>query len=125
MNARAAGSAFICGIAPLFLAACSYFSTEPDPGMTRSVHASVPRGTLMDAAESNLIGLGFACGNRQGDYEDEGGTVRSAPHFLLCERRPGTFSFNCEHRDRVVVIPTSTGKVDDVEVSRGPSCSRP
>lgn len=107
------------------LAGCSYFSTEPDAQMTHRVHAAVPPGALMDTAESNLIGLGFACANRQGDYEDEGGTTRSAPHFLLCEERPGSFSFNCENRDRVVVVPTAANVVGTVDVSRGPSCTRP
>jgi hypothetical protein len=109
----------------LAVGGCSFFSTEPDAGMVRDVHKAAPRGVLMDTAESDLGGLGFTCSYRQGEYEDEAGATRSAPHFLLCERRPGAFSFNCENRDHVVVLPSSTGTVDTVNVSRGPSCSPP
>ncbi len=125
MNARTALPALSTAAAALALTACSFFSTEPDPDMVFGVHKAAPQGSLMDTAESNLGTLGFSCSSRQGEYEDERGGTRKAPHFLLCERRPNTFSFNCENRDHVVLIPTSDGRVDDVEVSRGPSCSPP
>jgi hypothetical protein len=109
----------------LLMGGCSYFSTEPDPRMVNEVHKVVPLGMEIDEAESNLLGLGFACSNRHGEYDDETGATRNAAAFMLCERRPGSLSFNCENRDRVVLLQTSSGKVNDVEVSRGPSCTRP
>jgi hypothetical protein len=106
---------------------CSYvhdtFSQTVDPGTSDRIHAAVPIGTTMTAAEARLSSLGFNCGDRTGNYTDETGHGRSAGDFLSCVKRPSQLSFACENRDQVVVVPNA-GVVDEVDVVRGPDCDQ-
>jgi hypothetical protein len=120
-------------LAALFLAVaalsgCSVighsFSQTPDDKTRNDVHAAVAIGADIEEAQARLSGLDFDCSTRSGDYQDELGNSRSAERFIECVRRPGRYSFNCENRDKVVLIPNA-GVVDEVNVIRGPSCSKP
>ncbi|MCK9194622.1 MAG: hypothetical protein M0P19_12195 [Nevskia sp.] len=106
------------------LSACSLFSQTPDPGLQQRVRANLPYGTSTADAESKLSGLGFACSKRQGNYLDESGHTRNAEHFLFCEERPGAISFTCLNRNQVTAV-LKNGVVSAIEVTRGPSCSKP
>lgn len=108
--------------AGLALGACSWFSQTPGADVVARVHREVPPGISLDEAEANLAGLGFDCAMRHGAYTDERGVDHEDARFLQCTRRPGTVSFACENRDQVVVVPGSTGRVEAVEVGRGPDC---
>ncbi len=112
-------------MAALAGAGCSYFGTEPDTATATHIHDRLPHGMAMDTAESRLVGLGFGCTYRGGDYETENGHTRTAERFLICERRPSSLSFRCENRDHVVVVPDHTAVIQAVEVTRGPSCASP
>lgn len=101
----------------------STFSQTPDPKTSGHVHASVPIGTTMVAAEATLSSQGYNCDTRTGNFTDELGRNRSASRFLSCVQRAGKVSFACENRDQVVVVP-SGGVVDEVNVVRGPDCDR-
>ena len=100
----------------------STFSQTPDPKTSGHVHASVPIGTTMVAAEATLSSQGYNCDTRTGNFTDELGRNRSASRFLSCVQRAGKVSFACENRDQVVV--PSGGVVDEVNVVRGPDCDR-
>lgn len=101
----------------------STFSQTVDPKTNDHVHASVPIGTTMVAAEATLSSQGYNCDTRTGNFTDELGRSRSASRFLSCVQRAGKVSFACENRDQVVVVP-SGGVVDEVDVVRGPDCDR-
>lgn len=116
------------GLAATFLiAGCSYlnstFNQTVDPNTRDRIHASVPIGTTMETAEAALSAQGFNCEMRTGNYTDELGHNRNAPHFLSCVQRAGKISFACENRDQVVVVPNN-GVADEVNVVRGPDCDR-
>jgi hypothetical protein len=120
------------GLAAIFLiAGCSTltsymhstFNQTVDPRTSDHVHASVPIGTTMVAAEATLSSQGYNCDTRTGNFTDELGRDRSAPRFLSCVQRAGKVSFACENRDQVVVVP-SGGVVDEVNVVRGPDCDQ-
>lgn len=113
--------------ASLLIAGCSWmhetFSSSVDSKTASGVHSAIPIGTTMDAAEARLSSQGFDCGMRTGNFTDELGHNRSAARFLSCVKRAGKYSFACENRDEVVVIP-SGGVVDEVNVVRGANCDR-
>ena len=116
------------GLAAAFLiTGCSYlhdtFNQTADQKTVDQIHAAIPVGSTMDAAEASLSSQGFNCDTRTGNFTDELGHNRNAPRFLSCVRRAGKISFACENRDQVVVIP-SGGVVDEVDVVRGPDCDR-
>lgn len=111
--------------ASCLLAGCAWlhdtFSSSVDEKTAGKIHAAVPIGTTMDAAEARLSAQGFDCGMRTGNFNDELGRNRSAERFMLCVRRAAKLSFACENRDEVVVVP-SGGVADEVEVVRGANC---
>ena len=106
------------------LAACSQFSTTPSAPVVDEIHREIPLGLSVDEAETRLGTLGFSCSERRGAYTDEGGRNHEDARFRLCTRRPGAISFACANRDQVVLVPGATGKLDAVEVIRGPDCSK-
>jgi hypothetical protein len=97
------------------------FSQTVDPEVRKQVLDSVQLGMPMDNAESKIIKLGFQCSTGHGSFVDEHGHEHSASTFLSCVRRPPRFSFSCENRDQVYVIPNG-GMADEIHVTRGPSC---
>ena len=99
------------------------FNQTVDPATSDHIHASVPIGATMIAAEATLSSQGYNCETRTGNYTDELGHDRNAPSFLSCVQRAGKISFACENRDQVIVVP-SGGVVDQVNVVRGPDCDR-
>ncbi|MDR3414910.1 MAG: hypothetical protein P4L83_01880 [Nevskia sp.] len=111
--------------AALLLGGCSWLSRTyndtVDVDTSERVHTSVPVGTTMETAEARLSAQGFNCENRTGDFIDEQGRNRKAPHFLSCVRRPNRIGFACENRDQVIVVP-SNGVADEIDVTRGPDC---
>jgi hypothetical protein len=113
--------------AALLIAGCSYlhgtFDQSVDPNTSDHIHASVPIGTSMGDAGATLSAEGFNCEMRTGNFTDEQGHSRTASSFLSCVQRAGKYSFACENRDQVVVVP-SGGVVDEVAVVRGPDCDR-
>ena len=121
LNLRAAAAL----AAPCLLAGCAWlhdtFSSSVDEKTAGKIHAAIPIGTTMDAAEARLSSQGFDCGMRTGNFTDELGRNRSAGRFMVCVRRAGKLSFACENRDEVVVVP-SGGVADEVEVVRGANC---
>jgi len=126
MNPSSARAAMALA-AVLALGGCSWLSRTYNetvsPDTVEHIHASVPVGTPMDTAEARLSALGFDCENRTGNYTDERGRGRSAPRFLSCVHRPAAIGFACENRDQVIVVP-SGGVADEVNVTRGPTCSQ-
>lgn len=108
-------------LAVLLLAGCSYFSQTVEPDVRAKVLDGVQVGMPMETAESHILSLGFQCSQGHGSFIDEHGDERVADHFLSCVRRPGRISFACENRDEVYVIP-NRGVVDEIHVTRGPSC---
>jgi hypothetical protein len=105
------------------LAGCSLFSQTPDPKRRSQIRDALPYGLPMEEAAARLSTLDFACQYRQGEYFDEANQTRSAPRLLSCEQRPARVSFFCLNRDRVTVLPKDD-KVNGIEVTRGPSCTR-
>ncbi len=118
-----AASFLIAGCSTLTSYMHSTFNQTVDPKTSDHVHASVPIGTTMVAAEATLSSQGYNCDTRTGNFTDELGHDRSAPRFLSCVQRAGKVSFACENRDQVVVVP-SGGVVDEVNVVRGPDCDQ-
>lgn len=106
------------------LSACNSFSTTPSPAVVEDIHREIPLGLTIDEAETRLGALGFACSERRGAYTDEAGRSHEDARFRLCTRRPGAISFACANRDQVVLLPGATGKLDAVEVQRGPDCAK-
>lgn len=119
---------FAAGLAAtVLIAGCSYlhdtFNQTVDQKTIDHIHAAVPVGSTMEAAEATLSSESFNCGTRTGNFTDELGRNRNAPRFLSCVQRAGKISFACENRNQVVVVP-SGGVVDEVDVVRGPDCDR-
>jgi len=123
LAAGLAATFLIAGCSTLNSYMHSTFNQTVDPQVSDKVHASVPIGTTMVAAEATLSSQGYNCDTRTGNFTDEFGHDRSAPRFLSCVQRAGKVSFACENRDQVVVVP-SGGVVDEVNVVRGPDCDR-
>ena len=123
LAAGLAATFLIAGCSTLTSYMHSTFNQTVDPKTSNHVHASVPIGATMVAAEATLSSQGYNCDTRTGNFTDELGRDRSAPRFLSCVQRAGKVSFACENRDQVVVVP-SGGVVDEVNVVRGPDCDR-
>jgi hypothetical protein len=111
--------ALLCGIA---LSGCSIFSQSVDPELRDHLRASARAGTPMDEAEAAISSQGFRCSMAHGEFYDEYGKPHDVPEYLWCVERPATFSFTCQNRTQVFIIPHD-GFVDQTYVARSTTCN--
>jgi hypothetical protein len=112
--------ALSCGTAAL--TGCSIFSQSVDPELRDHLRAAARPGTPIDEAEAAISSQGFRCSMAHGQFYDEYDKSHDVPQYLWCVERPGTFSFACQNRTQVFIIPHE-GFVDQTYVVRSTTCN--
>lgn len=114
-------STFAATVAALGLSACSIFSQSVDPALRDHLRDSARAGTPIDTAEAAISSQGFQCSVQRGAFYDEYGKQHDVPNYLWCVERPARFSFTCQNRDQVFIVPKD-GFVDETYVLRSTTC---
>ncbi len=104
------------------LTGCGVFGQSVDPELRDHLRDAARSGTSMDRAEAAISSQGFRCSMTHGEFYDEYGKPHDVPQYLWCVERPGVFSFTCQNRDQVFIIPKD-GFVDQTYVARSTTCA--
>ncbi len=120
LNKMLYGRIMATGLVPLLLWGCAL---SPVTNSTRDdINAHVHAGMTMSDARNEMESIDYLCRTRSGSYFDENGEehVVSSP-FVICDARPGTFSFVCNDRTQVTLVPDGD-RVRNVQITKAPSC---
>lgn len=120
LNNVLCGRIMAIAVAPLLLCGCAL---SPVASSTRdNINSHVHAGMTMSDARAEMESIDYLCRTRTGSYFDENGEEHavSSP-FVICDARPGRFSFVCNDRTQVTLVPDGD-RVRSVEVIKAPSC---